>query len=105
MRLDRGNEIINDNFHPRYHGGISTYLSNFKNAYALLDEVAEEEAARLGTPPEYVPDGSRLAQLRTKLLLFQEFRPMLTSAIDRQLSFCDAIAYFQTEATVVLGGF
>ena len=97
VRTNQATAIINQPYHSNFHGGISAYLSAFKNAYAILDEVAEEEAAVTGITPLLVPDNNRLAQLRNKLIAFREFHPMLTSVRDQKLPFRQAIQFMQTE--------
>ena len=56
VRSNQATITINEPFHSRYHGGIAAYLSNYKNAYAVLDEIAEEEAFGNGTSPHFIPD-------------------------------------------------
>ena len=101
VRSAEANATINNNYHERYHGGVRKYLLEMKEVYAKLDQLAEEQALRNGANAEFIPDKNRLDNVRTKLLPFPEFRPMLSSAQTLGYNFEKSIAYFLEEVMTI----
>jgi len=93
--------IINNPFHPSYHGGLQQFLLDLEEAYAKLDKVADEKALENEEPVQYIPDSHRLEQLRNKLLPFEAFHPMLSVAQTQKLTFLQALEYFRNEVMTI----
>ena len=101
VMTNKATEKLNVAFSESFPGGLQQYLLQFEVAYAMLDKVEKETAAREDRPPNLIPDHSRIQQLRGRLFHVDALRPMIDNAKTSKYTFEQTLQYFREYALSV----